>query len=258
MADDFRAERRRIRLNPQWLERLEDEFRQPYMENLRTFLLAEKQAGKEIFPSGDNIFAALNHTPFNRIKVVIFGQDPYHGPGQAHGLCFSVRPGVPVPPSLQNIYKELATDLGIPPARHGYLPAWADRGVLLLNAVLTVERGKAASHKNRGWETFTDRIAREIDAGHPGAAFILWGSYAQKKGAFINRDRHFVVESPHPSPLSASSGFFGSRPFSRVNLWLESRGIPPVDWRLPEDVSGLHQHDESPSLIHPDGQDQIP
>ncbi len=203
------------------------------MGELRDFLLAEKQKGKHIYPQGKDIFNALNSTPFSRVKVVILGQDPYHGPGQAHGLSFSVRPGVPPPPSLVNIYKELATDLGIPPASHGYLASWAEQGVLLLNSVLTVERNRAASHRNRGWEIFTDRVAREVDAGIDGAAFILWGSYAQKKGAFINRDRHLVITSPHPSPLSASRGFFGSRPFSRVNRWLEERGKTPVDWRLP-------------------------
>ena len=225
---------RHVKLHPSWLSRLTDEFEKPYMGVLRDFLLAEKKAGKEIYPSGENIFSALNHTPFDKIKVVIFGQDPYHGPDQAHGLCFSVRPGVPVPPSLINIYKELATDLGIAPVGHGYLLSWAEQGVLLLNAVLTVERYKAASHRNRGWESFTDRIANIIDSEHEGAAFILWGSYAQKKGAFIDRDRHLVLSAPHPSPLSASRGFFGSRPFSQVNAWLENRGRTPVDWRLPE------------------------
>ena len=225
---------RAIRLHPSWLERLGGEFEKPYMAELRNFLLAEKRAGKEIYPAGDRIFAALDHTPFDAVKVVILGQDPYHGPGQAHGLCFSVLPGVPVPPSLVNIYKELATDLGIPPAAHGYLLPWAERGVLLLNAVLTVERNRAASHRGRGWETFTDRIARILDAEHDGVAFILWGSYAQKKGAFIDRTRHLVLEAPHPSPLSASRGFFGTRPFSSVNAWLEERGREPVDWRLPE------------------------
>lgn len=225
-----------IRLHPQWLERLSGEFDKPYMSDLRQFLLTEKLAGKEIFPPGDEIFAALNHTPFDKVKVVIFGQDPYHGPGQAHGLCFSVRPGVALPPSLVNIYKERFADLGLPPSEHGFLTSWADQGVLLLNSVLTVECHMAASHKDRGWEQFTDKVARVIDAEHPGAAFILWGSYAQKKGAFINRDRHLVIESPHPSPLSASRGFFGSRPFSRVNEWLESHGQAPIDWNLPATV----------------------
>lgn len=225
---------RTIKIHPSWLNRLSDEFEKPYMNNLRSFLLAEKHAGKEIYPAGDRIFAALNHTPFESIKVVILGQDPYHGPGQAHGLCFSVLPGVPVPPSLLNIYKELATDLGIPPANHGYLRSWAEQGVLMLNSVLTVERNKAASHRGQGWETFTDHIAHIIDAEHDGVAFILWGSYAQKKGAFIDRSKHLVLESPHPSPLSASRGFFGTSPFSKVNEWLERQGREPVDWTLPE------------------------
>jgi len=228
---------RKIRLDPSWLHRLSGEFEKHYMLELRDFLLAEKKAGKEIYPSGDNIFSALNHTPFDKIKVVIFGQDPYHGPNQAHGLCFSVLPGVPVPPSLINIYKEMNTDLGITPVNHGYLLPWAEQGVLLLNSVLTVERNKAASHRNRGWETFTDRIARIIDSDHEGTAFILWGSYAQKKGAFIDRKKHLVISSPHPSPLSASRGFFGSRPFSQVNTWLEQRNRSPVVWRLPDKPS---------------------
>ncbi len=227
-------ETRPVQLHSSWLSRLEDEFKAPYMQQLRSFLLEEKQKGKEIYPAGKNIFNALNSTPFNQVKVVILGQDPYHGPGQAHGLSFSVLPGVPVPPSLVNIYKELATDLGIPPASHGYLASWAEQGVLLLNSVLTVERNRAASHRNRGWETFTDRVVREVDAAQEGTAFILWGSYAQKKGAFIDRNRHLVLSAPHPSPLSASRGFFGSRPFSQVNSWLESRGRAPVNWRLPE------------------------
>jgi len=226
-------EKREIKLHPQWLNRLSGEFEQSYMLKLRQFLLSEKRAGKRIFPAGPDIFAALNHTPFDRVKVVIFGQDPYHGPGQAHGLCFSVGPGVALPPSLANIYREMTADLGIPPANHGNLSCWAERGVLLLNSVLTVECHKAASHRNRGWERFTDRIAHIIDEEHPGAAFVLWGSYAQKKGEFINRSRHLVIESAHPSPLSASGGFFGSRPFSKVNTWLEGRGISPIDWSLP-------------------------
>ncbi|MCK5735151.1 MAG: uracil-DNA glycosylase, partial [Spirochaetaceae bacterium] len=211
---------RQVKLHPSWYSRLKDEFEKPYMKELKSFLIAEKKAGKEIYPSGDNIFAALNHTPFEDIKVVIFGQDPYHGPGQAHGLCFSVLPGVRIPPSLINIYKELETDLGIAPPRHGYLRDWAEQGVLLLNSVLTVEQNKAASHRNRGWETFTDRIARIIDSEHKGAAFILWGSYAQKKGSFIDRNKHLVLSAPHPSPLSSYRGFFGSRPFSKINQWL--------------------------------------
>lgn len=232
MIDDHGQERK-VKLDPSWYSRLSGEFEKPYMDELRDFLIAEKKAGKEIYPAGDDIFSALNHTPFDKIKVVIFGQDPYHGPDQAHGLCFSVRPGVRVPPSLINIYKEMNSDLGIQPVRHGYLISWAEQGVLLLNSVLTVEKNKAASHRNRGWESFTDRIARIIDTEHDGAAFILWGAYAQKKGAFIDREKHLVLSAPHPSPLSASRGFLGSRPFSHVNEWLISRGKTPVDWQLP-------------------------
>ena len=227
--------KRDVKLHPGWLSRLADEFEKSYMRELRDFLIAEKTAGKVIYPPGGDIFAALNATPFDEVKAVIIGQDPYHGPGQAHGLCFSVRPGIPVPPSLVNIYRELSEDLGIPPAAHGCLLPWARRGVLLLNAVLTVERHRAASHRNRGWEDFTDRVIRIIDEEKDGIAFILWGSYAQKKGAFIDRSRHLVLSSPHPSPLSASRGFFGSRPFSKVNRWLEERGVPGIDWSVLEE-----------------------
>ena len=234
-------EERTVKLHPSWLDRLSSEFEKPYMEDLRAFLLREKQAGKEIYPPGEEIFAALNHTPFDSVKVVILGQDPYHGPGQAHGLCFSVRPDVPVPPSLLNIYKEMATDLGISPVSHGCLISWAHQGVLLLNSVLTVERNRAASHRNRGWESFTDKVVRIIDTELDGVAFILWGAYAQKKGAFIDTHKHLVLTAPHPSPLSASRGFFGTRPFSKVNKWLENRGMEPVDWRLPPNPSDANQ-----------------
>ena len=234
MNDDT-AKDKKVKIRPGWLGRLENEFEQPYMAELRQFLVEEKQAGKQIYPPGSEIFTALNETPFEDVKVVILGQDPYHGPGQAHGLCFSVQPGVPAPPSLMNIYKEMATDLGIPPASHGHLISWARQGVLLLNSVLTVESHRAASHRNRGWEIFTDRIVHIIDAEKESVAFILWGAYAQKKGAFIDRNRHLVITSPHPSPLSASRGFLGSRPFSKVNHWLEEKGQQPVNWRLPGD-----------------------
>jgi uracil-DNA glycosylase len=230
---DNHEQGRRIKLDQSWLSRISTEFEKPYMDELRAFLVSEKKAGKEIYPSGDDIFSALNHTPFDEIKVVIIGQDPYHGPNQAHGLCFSVLPGVPIPPSLINIYKEMSTDLGIPPVHHGCLLPWAENGVLLLNSVLTVEKNRAASHRNRGWESFTDKIVRVIDRDHSGAAFILWGAYAQKKGAFIDRNRHLVLSAPHPSPLSASRGFFGSRPFSQVNEWLLQNGKTPVEWQLP-------------------------
>ena len=225
-----------IKLHPSWLTCLRDEFDKPYMSELKNFLAAEKKKGKEIFPPGTEIFQALNCTPFHAVKVVILGQDPYHGPGQAHGLSFSVRPGVSIPPSLLNIYTELATDLGIRPAAHGCLLPWVRQGVLLLNAVLTVEKHKAASHRNRGWEAFTDRIISIINDERDAVAFILWGAYAQKKGEYINRNKHLVLSAPHPSPLSASRGFFGSRPFSEVNHWLSEKGLEPVDWALPDTV----------------------
>lgn len=230
MADAARA----IRLHPSWLRWLAPEFEQPYMHELREFLRAEKRAGKAIYPAAEHWFAAYDTTPFEAVKVVILGQDPYHGPGQAHGLCFSVLPGVEIPPSLVNIYRELASDLGIPPARHGCLTHWAEQGVLLLNTTLTVERGRAASHHGSGWERFTDRTIAALDAQREGIVFILWGSHAQKKGAFIDTRRHLVIKSPHPSPLSAHRGFFGSRPFSRANEWLSAHGQNPIDWRLPE------------------------
>lgn len=230
MADAARA----IRLHPSWLRWLAPEFEQPYMRELREFLRAEKRAGKVIYPAAEHWFAAYDTTPFAAVKVVILGQDPYHGPGQAHGLCFSVPPGVAIPPSLVNIYRELESDLGIPPARHGCLTHWAEQGVLLLNTTLTVERGRAASHHGSGWERFTDRTIAALDAHREGIVFILWGSHAQKKGAFIDTRKHLVIKSPHPSPLSAHRGFFGSRPFSRANAWLVAHGQSPIDWRLPE------------------------
>jgi uracil-DNA glycosylase len=224
----------RIKLEPSWLRVLGNEFDEPYMVQLKSFLKAEKQAGKVIYPSGDNWFNALNSTPFDTVKVVVLGQDPYHGPGQAHGLCFSVLPGVPAPPSLQNIFKELEVDLGIPASRHGYLQHWADQGVLLLNAVLTVQQASANSHQGRGWETFTDRCIEHLNREREGLVFLLWGSYAQKKGQLIDRKKHLVLESPHPSPLSAHRGFLGCRHFSKANDYLRQRGIEPIDWSLPQ------------------------
>lgn len=224
---------REIRLEDSWKALLADEFRQDYMQDLRRFLLREKQSGKVIYPPGEQIFNALNTTPFDKVKVVILGQDPYHGPGQAHGLCFSVQPGVEPPPSLVNIFKEIQSDLGIPPPGHGCLNTWAEQGVLLLNAVLTVERFKAASHRGRGWERFTDRIVTLLNERRRDLVFLLWGSHAQEKGRIIDRGRHLVLEAPHPSPLSAHRGFFGCRHFSRANDYLQSRGQPPIDWALP-------------------------
>ena len=228
------AARRDIQLEASWLASLQDEFEKPYMEQLRAFLRQEKQAGKRIFPRGSEFFSAFEHTPLDRVKVVILGQDPYHGAGQAHGLCFSVRPGVPIPPSLQNIFKEIESDYGHPPPRHGHLTAWADQGVLLLNSVLSVECAKAASHQGRGWEEFTDRVIDVVNREREGVVFMLWGSYAQRKGAIIDQARHCVLKAPHPSPLSAHRGFFGCGHFRAANAYLEARGEDPVDWRLPE------------------------
>lgn len=233
MPENLLSTERPIRLEESWRERLAPEFHEPYMVQLREFLLMRKHAGVKIFPPGRQIFNALNSTPFERVKVVILGQDPYHGAGQAHGLCFSVRLGVPTPPSLINIYKEIEADLGIPIPDHGNLQAWADQGVLLLNAVLTVERGQAGAHQGKGWEQFTDQVVRLLNAERDGIVFLLWGSYALKKGAVIDRKRHLVMAAPHPSPLSAHRGFFGSRHFSAANAYLESRGIEPVNWALP-------------------------
>jgi uracil-DNA glycosylase len=223
-----------IRLETTWLAQLQGEFSQPYMQHLKQFLATEKASGTAVYPPGREIFSAFDHTPLPQVKVVILGQDPYHGPGQAHGLCFSVRPGVAIPPSLQNIYREIHRDLGLPVPRHGDLSAWADRGVLLLNSVLSVQAGQAGSHRGRGWEQFTDRVVEVIDQQRESVVFMLWGSYAQKKGAVIDRQRHCVLKAPHPSPLSAHRGFIGCGHFSACNEYLDSRGIVPVDWRLPE------------------------
>ena len=225
---------RSIALEPSWLAHLAAEFEQDYMQQLREFLRTEKQAGKRIFPAGEELFNAFTHTPLDRVKVVILGQDPYHGEGQAHGLCFSVKPGVAVPPSLRNIYKELHAELGIAIPRHGHLTAWADQGVLLLNSVLSVECAQAASHQGKGWETFTDRVIDVVNGEREGVVFMLWGSYAQRKGAIIDRQRHCVLQSPHPSPLSAHRGFFGCGHFIAANEYLVARGDTPVDWQLPE------------------------
>ncbi|MBP2557954.1 uracil-DNA glycosylase [Neorhizobium galegae] len=225
-----------VKLEESWKHALGSEFSNPYMGELKRFLVAEKEAGKRIFPKGSEYFRALDLTPLDEVKVVILGQDPYHGFGQAHGLCFSVKPGVRIPPSLVNIYKEMETDLGIPPAKHGFLEHWAEQGVLLLNSVLTVEESQAASHQGKGWERFTDAVIRAVNDECDGVVFILWGSYAQKKAAFVDQQRHLVLKSAHPSPLSAHNGFLGSRPFSKANAYLQSIGKDPVDWRLPEQV----------------------
>lgn len=221
-----------IALHPSWLEQVGGEFEKPYMQALSAFLRSEKQAGKVIFPAGKLIFNALDSTPFNDVKVVILGQDPYHGPGQAHGLCFSVQPGVPHPPSLQNIFKELHQSLQMPIPESGCLQAWAQRGVLLLNATLTVEQAQAGSHQRKGWEQFTDAVIHALNEQREHIVFILWGSYAQKKAAFLDEGRHLVLKSPHPSPLSAHRGFFGNGHFIKTNQYLESNGISPIDWVL--------------------------
>ncbi|WP_404335749.1 uracil-DNA glycosylase [Sphingomonas sp. MMS12-HWE2-04] len=226
-----------VKLHPSWLAPLQGEFDAPYMAALRDYLVAEKAAGKRIFPPSRNWFRALDLTPLEDVRVVILGQDPYHGEGQAHGLCFSVQPGVRTPPSLVNIYKELRSDLGIEPARHGFLEHWAKQGVLLLNAVLTVEMAKAGAHQGRGWERFTDAVIRLVNPKPEPVVFLLWGSHAQKKAAFVDSiergGRHLVLKAPHPSPLSAYAGFFGSGHFSKANAFLAQHGQKPIDWALP-------------------------
>ncbi len=223
-----------IDLDASWLEHLRGEFSLDYMQQLKAFLRAEKRAGKVIYPSGKQMFNAFNETPLDAVKVVILGQDPYHGPGQAHGLCFSVAPGVTLPPSLVNIYKEVEQDLGIRMPGHGCLDSWAQQGVLLLNSVLSVQRASAASHQGRGWERFTDSAIELVNRQREGVVFMLWGSYAQRKGAIIDTQRHCVLSAPHPSPLSAHRGFFGCKHFSLANAYLQGRQLSPVEWQLPE------------------------
>lgn len=227
-----------VKLHPDWLARIGGEFDQPYMGALKQFLADQRAKGKRVYPRARDWFAAFDATPPQDVRVVILGQDPYHGPGQAHGLCFSVQPGVRVPPSLVNIYKEMQSDLGIPPARHGYLKHWAEQGVLLLNNCLTVEAGQAASHQGKGWERFTDAAVAAVAADPAPKVFILWGSHAQRKAANVPGlgpgTPHLILRAPHPSPLSASNGFFGSRPFSQANAFLAEHGRGTIDWRLPE------------------------
>ena len=223
-----------VKLHHSWLEPLAAEFESPYMQTLRSFLIEEKANGKRIFPKGGEYFCALDLTPLDEVRVVILGQDPYHGPGQAHGLCFSVQHGVRPPPSLVNIYKELQSDLGIARPAHGYLEAWARQGVLLLNSVLTVEMGQAASHQGKGWERFTDAVIAQVNRRTEPVVFMLWGSYAQRKAAYVDATRHLVLKAPHPSPLSAHNGFFGCRHFSKANAFLKSNNMRPIDWALPE------------------------
>ncbi len=216
-----------------WAKVLAAEFGPPYFAKLQAFVAAERQT-HDIFPAEADVYNAFAYTPFDQVRVVLLGQDPYPTPGHAHGLCFSVKPGVAIPASLRNIYKELQADLGIPPAKHGYLASWARQGILLLNAVLTVRSGASNSHAKKGWETFTDAALKAVNAREEPAVFVLWGGYAGKKKSLID-PRHTIIESAHPSPLSASNGFFGSRPFSKVNAALEAFGRPPIEWKLSDD-----------------------
>jgi uracil-DNA glycosylase len=215
-----------------WNPILRTEFAKPYWAELQQFVVEERQRST-VYPPHDEVFSALHLTPYEEVKAVILGQDPYHGPNQAHGLCFSVRQGITQPPSLQNIFKELEQDLGCTPPDHGCLEHWARQGVLLLNATLTVRRGQAASHQRKGWETFTDEVLRSVNEKQERVVFILWGASARKKKAVIDTSRHVIIESAHPSPLSASNGFFGSRPFSRTNTALAEAGRDPIDWQVP-------------------------
>ena len=219
------------RIHESWKERLTEEFNRPYFAALKDFLVEEKKS-HVVYPPGNKIFAAFDRTPFEKVKVVILGQDPYHGKGQAHGLCFSVPPGIPPPPSLVNIFRELHTDLGLPVPAHGNLEAWADQGVLLLNATLTVRANQAGSHQNKGWEDFTDSVIRKLSREKEGLVFILWGRYAQAKESLIDAGRHHILKAAHPSPFSAQSGFFGCRHFSRTNEILKQQGQEPIAWLL--------------------------
>ncbi len=222
-----------IKLEASWKQRLVDEFEQPYMTKLREYLASRKKRGIHIFPHSAYWFRAFDLTPFEQVKVVLIGQDPYHGYGQAHGLCFSVSPGIALPPSLQNIFKELESDTGFVWPSHGCLIPWAEQGVFLLNSVLTVEQGQAASHQGRGWEQFTDRVIALLSEEREDLVFLLWGSYAQKKGQFIDRRKHRVLTAPHPSPLSAHRGFLGCKHFSQANSFLQDHGQSEIDWQLP-------------------------
>ena len=219
-------------LQTEWLEHLQTEFDTGYIQALLKFLHDQKSVGKTIYPNDTDVFAALNATPLSQVKLVILGQDPYHGLGQAHGLSFSVPRGLAIPPSLRNIYKELNSDLNLNTPSHGCLSAWAAQGVLLLNAVLTVEQAKAASHQNKGWERFTDRLIDIVSEQHDNLVFFLWGAYAQKKGQRIDANRHLVLRAPHPSPLSAHRGFFGCGHFSKANEYLQAHGRTTIDWQI--------------------------
>ena len=221
-----------VKIDSSWAKVLEPEFEKPYFSGIVSFLKEERAAGKIIYPPGPEIFSAFSLTPFGEVKAVLIGQDPYHGAGQAHGLCFSVRKGVTVPPSLVNMYKELKADLDIDPPGHGFLEQWAKQGLLMLNASLTVEAGKPMSHSKIGWEQFTDAVIRTVSEKKEGIVFILWGKFAQQKEALIDTSKHFVLKAAHPSPFSATAGFFGSRPYSNTNKLLQQQGKAPIDWRL--------------------------
>ena len=223
---------REVSIEASWKAQLAEEFTAKYMANLSQFLRDEKAAGKVIYPAGADIFSAFNLTPFNTVKVIILGQDPYHGPNQAHGLSFSVRSDIAPPPSLQNIYKEMSSDLGMNPPAHGNLETWAKQGVLLLNSVLTVEHGKAGAHVGKGWERFTDAVINQLNRARNNLVFVLWGRKAQQKGSRVDPHRHKIIMSAHPSPLSAHSGFFGSKPFSKANNYLANHNISPINWSL--------------------------
>lgn len=218
-------------IHESWKTRLLEEFNKPYFLALREFLVLEKTT-QVVYPPGNKIFSAFDRTPFDRVKAVILGQDPYHGKGQAHGLCFSVPPGIVSPPSLVNIFKELHNDIGMPMPGHGNLESWADQGVLLLNATLTVRANQAGSHQNKGWESFTDAVIQKISEDREGVVFILWGRYAQAKESMINAKRHHILKAAHPSPFSAHSGFFGCRHFSKTNEILQGMGLEPINWEL--------------------------
>ena len=219
-----------FKLEESWRIRLASELKLDYLANLKTFLNAQSEQGCEIYPAKENVFLAMEAVPFDQVKVVILGQDPYHGPDQAHGLSFSVPEGIKLPPSLRNIYKELYNDLGFEPPCSGDLSAWARQGVLLLNSVLTVERGRAGAHQGKGWETFTSKIIEILNEEREGLVFILWGAYAHKKGALIDRNKHCVLSSAHPSPLSAYRGFLGSSPFSKANDYFVANNVKPIEW----------------------------
>ena len=227
---------RDIKMENGWKTQLKSQFDQPYMKDLRASLVSRGKSGVTIYPPPENWFSAFNLTPFNEVKVVVLGQDPYHGPNQAHGLCFSVLPGVPIPPSLRNIYKELKEDVGVEPVGHGHLETWATQGVFLLNSVLTVEHGAAASHQGLGWEVFTDAVIEALNTRTANTVFMLWGGYAKRKGQMIDQNRHLVLQCAHPSPLSVR-GFTGCRHFSKANEYLINCGKEPVDWQLPVETA---------------------